>query len=81
MPVELGPLVSDTLVVLSARADGARVRLYAEGDATLRITERGEIRSAFFRFMARFIFGYTSTMETYLRDLGTKFGEVVTPME
>ena len=33
-PVDLGPLVSDTLVVLSARADGARVRLYAQGDAT-----------------------------------------------
>src|SRR6266545_497348 len=33
--VALGPLVSDTLVVLSARADDARVRLYAQGDATL----------------------------------------------
>jgi signal transduction histidine kinase len=33
--VELGSLVSDTLVVLSARADDAHVRLYAEGDATL----------------------------------------------
>lgn len=51
----------------------------AEGGATLRITERGEIRSAFFRFMARFVFGYTSTMETYLRNLGAKFGEAVTP--
>jgi signal transduction histidine kinase len=33
--VELGPLVSDTLVVLSARADDARVRLYAQGDAAI----------------------------------------------
>jgi signal transduction histidine kinase len=33
--VELGALVSDTLVLLSARADDARVRLYAAGDATL----------------------------------------------
>ncbi len=40
MLVELGPLVSDTLVVLSARADGARVRLYAEGDATLEADPR-----------------------------------------
>jgi uncharacterized protein YndB with AHSA1/START domain len=47
--------------------------------ATLRITEAGEIRPAFFRFMARFIFGYTSTMETYLKDLGRKFGESVAP--
>jgi len=51
----------------------------AEGGATLRITENGEIRNAFFRFMARFVFGYTSTMETYLRDLGTKFGENISP--
>ncbi len=39
-PVELGPLVSDTLVVLSARADGARVRLFAEGDATVEADPR-----------------------------------------
>ena len=38
--VELGPLVSDTLVVLSARADDARVRLYAQGDATLEADPR-----------------------------------------
>src|SRR5512134_1227317 len=34
-PVELGPLVSDALVVLAARADDAGVRLYAHGDATI----------------------------------------------
>jgi hypothetical protein len=51
----------------------------AEGGATLRITERGEIYNVFFRFMARFVFGYTSGIETYLRDLGRKFGEDVTP--
>ena len=51
----------------------------AEGGTTLRITERGEIRNAFFRFMARFVFGYTGTIETYLRDLGAKFGENVAP--
>lgn len=51
----------------------------ADGGATLRITERGEVRPAFFRFMSRFVFGYTATMETYLRDLGAKFGENVTP--
>ena len=50
-----------------------------EGGATLRITERGEIYSPFFRFMSRFFFGYTSTLETYLKNLGRKFGEDVTP--
>jgi polyketide cyclase/dehydrase/lipid transport protein len=52
-----------------ADADGSR----------LRITERGEIRNVVFRFMARFLFGYTGTMDAYLRDLGGKFGESVAP--
>lgn len=47
--------------------------------ATLRITERGEIYNLFFRFMARFVFGYTSGIETYLNDLGRKFGESSAP--
>jgi two-component system, NtrC family, sensor histidine kinase HydH len=38
--VALGPLVADALVVLSARADDARVRLYAQGDATLEADPR-----------------------------------------
>ena len=50
-----------------------------EGGSTLRITERGEIYPAMFRFMARFFFGYTSTMEQYLKSLGKKFGETVEP--
>ncbi len=33
--VDLGTIVSDTLEVLSARADDARVRLYAQGDAAV----------------------------------------------
>lgn len=39
-PVDLGSLVSDTLVVLAARADDARVRLYSEGDATVQADPR-----------------------------------------
>jgi signal transduction histidine kinase len=38
--VHLGTLVSDALVVLSARADEARVRLYAQGDATIEADPR-----------------------------------------
>ena len=38
--VELGPLVSETLVLLSARADEARVRLYAQGDAEIEADPR-----------------------------------------
>ena len=43
--------------------------------ATLRITERGYVTNPFFRFMSRFVFGQTSTMEGYLRSLAKKFGE------
>lgn len=49
------------------------------GGTTLRITEDGFVKNPFFRFLSRFIFGYTATLEQYLRDLGKKFGEEVTP--
>jgi hypothetical protein len=45
----------------------------------VRIEENGEIKNVLFRFLARFAFGYTASMESYLRDLGRKFGEEVTP--
>jgi hypothetical protein len=43
--------------------------------ATLRITERGYVTNPFFRFLSRFVFRQTSTMETYLKSLAKKFGE------
>lgn len=46
--------------------------------SVVRITEDGQIYNVIFRFMARFFFGYTSTIETYLRDLGRRFGELTT---
>ncbi|MCX6626945.1 MAG: hypothetical protein NTW28_04870 [Candidatus Solibacter sp.] len=49
----------------------------AEGSVVC-ITEDGEIYNVIFRFMARFFFGYTSTIEGYLRDLGHRFGELTT---
>jgi ribosome-associated toxin RatA of RatAB toxin-antitoxin module len=38
------------------------------GDARARltITERGEIYNPIFRFMARFVFGYTATLDSFL---------------
>ena len=51
----------------------------SNGGSSLTITEAGQITSPLFRFMSRFVFGYTATMETYLIDLGNKFGEEVTP--
>ena len=44
------------------------------------VTERGWIANPVFRFMSRFIFGYYGTQEKYLRALGKKFGETVTPV-
>jgi uncharacterized protein YndB with AHSA1/START domain len=42
--------------------------------ARLTITERGEVYNPLFRFMARFVFGYTATMEGYLRSLERRLG-------
>ena len=49
----------------------------SDGGSELRINEDGEIYNVLFRFMARFFFGYTASIEGYLRDLGAKFGEAV----
>jgi len=45
------------------------------GGTRLTITERGEVYNPIFRFMSRFVFGYTGTMEAFLESLGKKFGE------
>lgn len=50
----------------------------AEGGATLRITEDGFVKNPLFRFLSRFIFGHTATMEQYLKDVGKQFGEEIT---
>jgi hypothetical protein len=47
--------------------------------ARVRITEHGEVKNVVFRFLGRFVFGYDTTIDTYLRDLGRKVGETVTP--
>ena len=36
---------------------------------TLSITERGEVYNPIFRFMARFVFGHTATIDRFLADL------------
>ena len=46
--------------------------------ADLRITEDGEVRNVFFRFMARFVIGHTRSIEVFFRDLGARTGEHVT---
>jgi len=52
----------------------------SEGNgARVTITENGEVYNPLFRFLSRFVFGYTSTLDTYLEALGKKHGEAVTP--
>ena len=54
--------------------------LTPDGSGTrLTITERGEVDNPIFRFVARFVLGYTATMEGVLRALGTKHGETISP--
>lgn len=49
--------------------------LATEGGGTaVTITERGEVRNPIFRFLSRFVFGHTATMERVLADLGKKLG-------
>jgi hypothetical protein len=48
------------------------------GGSEVRVREDGEVYNVIFRFMARFFFGYTASIEQYLRDLGAKFGQAVT---
>jgi len=36
---------------------------------TLRITEDGEVYNVIFRFMSKFVFGHTSGIEKYLKDV------------
>jgi uncharacterized protein YndB with AHSA1/START domain len=49
----------------------------AEGGSRITVTEDGEVYNPVFRFMSRFVFGYTATMESYLKALGARFGEEV----
>lgn len=54
---------------LRTKSDGTQVA----------IIERGFVKPAVFRALARYVFGYDRTLEQYLRALGRRFGEDVTP--
>lgn len=41
----------------------------------LRIEEQGEVSNLLFRFMSRFVFGQTATLDAYLDSLGKRFEE------
>lgn len=41
----------------------------------MRIIENGTVSNLLFRFMARYVFGYTGTMDGYLKAVAKRFGE------
>lgn len=49
------------------------------GGTRVKITEDGEVSNVIFRFMSRYVFGHTSTMDAYLTAMAKKFGETATP--
>jgi len=49
------------------------------GGARVTITEDGEVSNALFRFMSRYVFGHTATLDAYLSSLARRFGGDTTP--
>jgi len=49
------------------------------GGTLVTITEDGEVTNVFFRFMSRYVFGHTATLDSYLTALAKRFGEDVKP--
>jgi uncharacterized membrane protein len=43
----------------------------------VKITEDGVVSNVLFRFMSRYVFGHTATMDSYLTALAKRFGENV----
>lgn len=51
-----------------------------EGNGTrVTITEDGEVSNVFFRFMSKYVFGHTATIDSYLTSLAKRFGEDAKP--
>lgn len=49
------------------------------GGTRVTIREDGEVSNVIFRFMSHYVFGQTSTIDSYLTSLAKHFGEDVTP--
>ena len=49
------------------------------GGTRISVTEAGFIGNPIFRFLSRFLFGYYGTLDGYLKALGKRYGETVTP--
>jgi transcription antitermination factor NusG len=49
------------------------------GGTRVTIREDGEVSNVLFRFMSRYIFGHTATIDSYLTSLSKHFGEDAVP--
>jgi uncharacterized protein YndB with AHSA1/START domain len=49
------------------------------GGTRVTITEEGEVSNVIFRFMSRYVFGQTASLDQYLTSLAKKFGESASP--
>lgn len=49
------------------------------GGCEVTISENGFVRNMLFRVIAHYVMGHTRTLESYLRALGSRFGESTTP--
>jgi hypothetical protein len=45
------------------------------GGTRVTIREDGEVSNVLFRFMSRYVFGHTATMDSYLTSLAKRFGD------
>lgn len=66
--VETGlPFGGRWIVEIAPDADGSIVT----------VTEEGQVHNPVFRFVSRFVFGHTATIDAYLTALGRRFGVAV----
>lgn len=49
------------------------------GGTRVTIREDGEVSNVIFRFMSRYVFGQTATIDSYLNSLAKQFGEATAP--
>lgn len=49
------------------------------GGTRVTIREDGEVSNVLFRFMSRYVFGHTATLDSYLNSLARHFGEEAEP--
>lgn len=49
------------------------------GGTRVTIREDGEVSNVIFRFMSRYVFGQTATIDSYLTSLAKRFGEEAVP--